>query len=277
MKLNINYLLVLLVSMFLLSCTESTSDKQPPQITAQGFTIADVQEGIIGHFGTLKLRIESAGRIKKLYIKERSYEVDLATTPERNHFSLFGIEKKSILRTDVTLDFQNYINQKFSQPGQYVFSIKVVDKEGQTSTATLNITIIKPKDNNTLIETGRFQLQRHGRGDVENGETFGISWKTIDKIKVTVRVTKKEGGASKLARFSTVDYEQLTNKKTLSEKMDAAEDINEIVFDTANNAAVNQVLGISMLGKHYMLKTEQSNTTLAYTGTTVTLNGMYKF
>ena len=277
MKLNNNHLLVLLVSMFLLSCSETTSDKQPPQITAQGFTIGDVQEGTIGHFSTLKLRIESAGRIKKLYIKERSYEVDLATTPERNHFLLFGIEKKSLLRTDVTLDFKNYINQKFTQPGQYVFSIEVVDKGGQSSTATLNINIIKPKDNNALIETGRFQLQRHGRGDVANGETFGISWITIDKIMVTVRVTKKEGGASKLARFSTVDYEQLTNKKTLSEKMTAAEDINEIVFDTANNAAMNQVLGISMLGKHYMLKTEQSNTTLAHLGTTVTLNGSYKF
>jgi len=277
MKLNKNYLLVLLTSMILLSCTESSSDKPAPQITAQGFTIDDVQEGTLGNFSNLKLRIESVGRIQKLYIKERSYEVDLSITPEREHFSLFGIEKKTLLRTDVTLDFQNYINKKFNQPGQYVFSIEVVDKKGKSSKATLNVHILKPKDESAKIESGRFQLQRNGRSKVANGETFGITWKTIDKIKVTVRVTKEKGGASKLTRFNKDDYDLLTTKKELSEKMFAAKDTNEIVFDTANNAAEDQILGISMLGKHYMLKTEKSTTSLAYAGTIVTLNGRYKY
>lgn len=263
--------------MFLLSCTETPTDSTPPQITAQGFTIDDVQEGTIGQFGTLKLRIESAGRIKKLYIQERSYEVDLATTPEVSHYALFGVEKKTLLHMDVTLDFQNYINKKLIEPGQYVFTIKVVDKKGQLSEAVLNIHILKPIDENAKIESGDFQLQRQGLSTVFNGDTFGITWKTIDKIKVTVSVSKMENGASKLARFSAVDYEKLTSKKVLSEKMNAAEDVNEIVFDTANNAAAEQVLGVSMLGRHYMLKTEKSSTTLAQAGTIVTLNGEYKF
>ena len=277
MKLNKNYLVVFLISMLLMSCTDTTSENLPPKITAQGFTIDDVQEGVVGSFGALKIRFESVGRIEKLYIKERSYEVDLATTPERSYFGLFGIQKKTSLRKDVTLDFQNYINQKLNQPGQYIFNIEVVDKKGKSSKAILKVRIIEPKDKSAKIETGRFQLQRHGRSSVTNSETFGITWKTIDKIKVTVRVTKKESGASKLARFNMTDYEQLTSKKTLSEKMSAADDVNEIVFNTANNAAKAQVLGVSMQGKHYMLKTEKSYTTLAQVGTIVTLNGEYKF
>jgi len=272
-----NYIVVFLSSTFLLACGDSTSEKVSPQITAQGFTINDIQEGDVGHFRNLKLRIESAGRIKKLYIKERSYEVDLATTPDRSHYALFGIEKKALIRTDVTLDFQSYINKKFTEPGQYIFNIEVADKNGLSSKATLNIHIIKPIDKSSQIEKGIFKLQRQGKSTVSNGDTFGITWKTIDKIKVTVSVTKKDNGASKLARFSAVDYEQLKSKKVLSEKMSAAEDVNEIIFDTANNSAAEQVLGVSMLGKHYMLKTEQSNTILAQVGTIVTLNGEYKY
>ena len=277
MKLNKNHLLVLLLSMFLSACTDGKSEKPAPQITAQGFMIEEVQEGTLGEFGNLKLRIESAGRVKQLYIKERSYEVDLASTPERSHFPLFGIEKKALLRTDVTLDFQNYINQKLNQSGEYVFNIEVVDKKGQSSKATLNIQVLESKDATTPIESGRFQLQRRGKSTVAGSEPFGLIWKTIDEIKVTVSVTKADGGASKLARFNTTDYEQLNSKEALSKKMNAAEDVDKIEFDTANNAAANQVLGISNLGKYYMLKTEQSNTTLSYAGTTVTLNGEYKF
>lgn len=277
MKLNKNYILMFLVSMFLLSCTDVNSEKPPPQITAQGFMIDEVQEGTVGDFSNLKLRIESAGRVKQLHIKERSYEVDLATTPERSHFALFGIEKNAMLRTDVTLDFQNYINQKLNQPGKYEISVEVVDKKGQSSKTMLNIHVFKPKDATTPIESGRFQMQRRGKSTVAGAEQFGISWKTIKKNKVTISVKKAKGGASKLARFSTNDYEQITSKEALSAKINAAKNANYIVFYTADNAAVDQVFGVSRSGKYYMLKTEQSNTSLSYAGTTVSLNGEFKF
>lgn len=277
MKINKNYFIVFLISTLLLACTESTSKKIPPRITAQGFNINDIQKGTVSDFGNIKLRIESDGRIQKLYIKERSYEVDLATTPERSHFSLFGLEKRAYLHTDVTLDFKNYINKKINQTGEYVFNIEVVDKDGNPSTATLNIHLSNPKDTSAPIETGEFLLQRKGAGNVRNGEIFGITWKTIDKIKVTIRVTKAEGGASKLTRFNLFDYEQIASKQALTKKMYTAKDMNEIVFDTTNNSASGEVLGISIFGKNYLLKTEKSNTTLAHAGTIVTLNGSYKF
>ena len=277
MKINNKYVITIMMAGLLLSCSDMNSEKPAPQITAQGFMIDKVQEGTVGEFANLKLRIESAGRVKQLLIKERSYEVDLATTPERSHFPLFGIDKKTMLRTDVTLDFQNYINQKLVQPGEYAFSIEIVDKKGQSSSTTLNIHVLKSKDATTPIETGQFQLQRRGKSNVAGGEPFGITWKTIGNNKITISLTKAHGGASKLARFSTNDYDQLTSKEALSAKINAAKDTHRIVFNTIKNAAVDQVFGVSSLGKYYMLKTVQSKTTLSYIGTTVSLNGEYKF
>ena len=57
-------------------------DNAPPRITAQGFAIDTTQSGMVSKFGHLCIRIECAGRIAQLRISERSYEVDLATTPE---------------------------------------------------------------------------------------------------------------------------------------------------------------------------------------------------
>ena len=277
MQFNGKHLIVLLSSVLMLSCTDIGSDKLAPQITAQGFTIEDSQEGEVGRFSQLKLRIESEAQIKKLYISERSYEVDLASTPERNHFPLFGIEKKTMSRTDVTLDFQNYINRKLNEPGQYVFEVEVTDKQDQTAKATLNIQVIKPKDAKTPIETGQFELQRQGKDMVTGGSPFGIVWKTIDEIKVKIQISKDKDGASKLSCFTVADYEQVSSKEALSDLIDNASDSSIIKFDTCQNAAAGQVVGIKNLGRYFLLNILNSNTNLSEIGTTVTLKGEYKF
>ena len=99
MKIYNTRLIFFLSTIFLLSCSDFDGDKQPPLVTAQGFVIEEIQEGIVSQFPNLRLRIESAGRIQKLHIKERSFEVDLATTPERGHFPMFGIETKTLQHT----------------------------------------------------------------------------------------------------------------------------------------------------------------------------------
>lgn len=260
-----------------LSSCNFNSDRAPPQITAQGFAIETPQPGTVSEFGNLRVRIECPGRIQQLLIKERSYEVDLATTPERNHFALFGLNKKAQLRTDVTLDFQNYINQKLTQAGDYQFAITVKDKEGQTTNAILKIQLSKKTATLTPVETGQFQMQRQGEGVVASSSPFGITWHTVDKIRVTIRVNKREGGASKLASFTLDDYKRLSSKQQLGEWLSTAKDRDNIEFDTSNNAAKDQVMGISSLGRHFLLRILSSNTSLSHAGTTVTLNGEYKY
>ena len=271
---------LLVTAVLMLSCCNYTKDKAPPRITAQGFTIDTPQPGALSNFGHLRVRIECAGRIAQLRIKERSYEVDLATTPERGYFTLFGLHKKAKLRTDVTLDFQNYINQKLKEAGDYQFVILVKDEKDQTADAILKIHLTRESRESAAvspIETGQFQLRREGEGAVASSSPFGITWKTIDKVRVTIRVKKSEGGASKLASFSLADYQHLSNKQQLGKWLKAATDRDHIEFDTSSNAAENQVMGINALGRYFLLRILTSNTSLSNTGTTVTLNGEYKY
>ncbi|MDH5649458.1 MAG: hypothetical protein OEY67_07350 [Gammaproteobacteria bacterium] len=261
------------------SCTEHQESLPSPKITAQGFSLDETQEGVLGKYQSIRVRIETTGHIQKLVIKERSYEIDLATTPERDHYPLFGIDKKALLHTDVTLDFQNYINRKLTEPGEYTFVIAVTDRKNQAATKILLVRVVAPKEESTRrpVETGRFHLKREGRSLVQGGDTFGIAWKTFDEIKVAIRVSKAEGGAKKLARFNREDYAQVVTRGDLDAKIKQASDVDYIEFDTANGAASGKVFGVARLGKYYILRTDRSATSLSSIGTTVMISGEYKY
>ena len=277
MKLHSTRSILILSAVFLLSCSDLDGDRPPPLITAQGFAIETTQEGLVSQFSDLRLRIESAARIQNLHIKERSFDVDLATTPERGNFQLFGIKSKALQHTDITLDFKNYINQKLTTEGDYQFLINVKDKKGQTANTVLKVRLMSSDTSKTPIETGQFMMQREGRGDVDNGETFGISWKTIDEINVTIRISKAEGGASKLARFTNAEYDRLDIKEDLREWINVARDLDQVEFDCSDNAAQGQVLGINNLANYYLLRILNSCSSLSDSGTKVTLTGEYKY
>ena len=271
------FILFFIIAVMVSACDKNNTVKSPPKISSQGFVIENVQYGTIGQFGNLRLRFESEARIKKLLIKERSYEVDLATTTEKSHFQLFGIEKKTALYTDITLDFQNYINKKFESAGEYEFKIEVLDKNNQPASASLLLNLEEPQGEITPIETSQFMLQREGKDQVSGSDEFGITWKTIDEILVTIQISKAENGASKLARLDVDIFSSLDNKEELQHKINSSIDVDLIEFDTANNAAAQEVIGVLNQGKYYILKTNLSDTLLSRVGTTVTLNGEYKF
>ena len=277
MKLLNTRIILILTSALLLSCSDLDGDKPPPRITAQGFVIETVQEGLVSEFPDLRLRIESPARIENLQIKERSFEVDLATTPERGHFQLFGIKTKTLQHTDVTLDFKNYINPKLTAEGEYQFLINVKDKKGRITSTVLKVRLTSPAISKTPIEIGQFILEREGRGEVDNGEIFGIAWKTVDEINVTIRFGKAEGGASKLASFTDADFDRLESKEELSEWINVAKDLEQVEFDCSHNSARGRVLGINNLGNYYLLRILDSCSSLSEAGTKVTLNGEYKY
>ncbi len=107
--------------------------------------------------------------------------------------------------------------------------------------------------------------------------TFGLAWKTVDEIQVTIRVRKHESGASKLSQFSSAEYDNVITEDNLGNLLAYAEDQEDIVLDTANNAAAGKVLGVVNSGKPYLLKSHQSTTVLSEVGTTVTISGEYKY
>ena len=305
--------IVMIASAIALGACDKFTEKaaSPPTITAQGFQIGTPQEGVMGHFGSLRVRIECPAGIQKLRIKERSYDIDLASTPERAHFQLFSLDRRVLLNKDVTLDFQNYINQKLQQPGEYTFSMEVTDKQDQTEKATVVVRVLEraiasapePAESVPLVpapsestssnqsrtatqpsqsgsapvKTGQFEIQRIGPHEIEGNETFGLAWKTIDPIHVTIRVRKQHSGASKLTSLTVDDYENVVTQDNLKQVLAFVEDQEHVDFNTANNAASGTVLGVVNLGKSYLIKSNQSTTTLSDTGTTVTLTGEYKY
>jgi hypothetical protein len=263
----------------LLAACDSTqqSEKHEPRLTAQGFVINDTQEGIVKQFDAIRLRIESRARIKTLHIQERSYDVDLATSPEREHYKLFGLTKKARLHQDITLDFSPYINQKLTKPGDYTFGIEVKDKNNKTATAVLKIKVNPDPAITSPIQTGEFKLLREGKGDVKQGIPFGVTWKTIDATRVTIQISKVEGGATRLARFSREDFEKLQDKSQLAKWIRNADNLDVIEFPTAFDDAFHEVFGIENQGQPYLLCVCKSKTDLSDIGTTVYLTGEYKY
>ena len=296
-------LIVAFTTGFVLSACErlTTNEEAPaPVITGQGFNIDSAQEGTVGEFGSLRLRIESPGRIGKLEIKERSYHADLASTPERAHFNLFGINRRPLNARDVTLDFQNYVNQKLTQAGEYTIQVEVTDKLEQVTKINIQILLIEqkaiPEPEQTeptqtevpakssleqpvsaAVKTGHFEIQRIGPREIEGKKVFGLTWKTVDEIYVTIRIRKKDKGATKLAGLSASDYDNVTSANNLNKLLESVQDQDHIDFNTANNAGANKVLGVINQGTPYIIKTNQSMTVLSSFGTTVTLKGEYKY
>jgi hypothetical protein len=288
-KINV-YIITLLFAAIGFSCSDQSKPKPATRITGQGFELEEVQQGTIGNFGDIRVRFEVPGKIKSLIIKERSFEADLATTPERSYFPLFGISKRIELRKDITLNFKEYINQKISSAGKYVFDIQVIDNEGKPTSTKLIIlarekikkqAVIElpavPDDKPTPLNQAKFKLQRTGKGNVEGADEFGITWITVDDINVAIKITKTKNGAAELAPLTNTDYDAISSRVQLNAKLNDTKGAESIVLPTARNAASGTVLAVMNYEKYYVLKINHSTTSLSGAGTTVTLAGEYKY
>lgn len=277
----IQYALIAVCGVLLFACTEKAAPPKPPVLTAQGFDINEIQSGVVNNFSDVKLRIEAAGRIKRLYIKERSYEVDLAKSPEQAHFPLFGLPHRIENQADITLNFKNYINEKLTSEGSYEFRIEVVDKKGGSSAATLKIEVFPATKEATIllspIETASFQLQRIGPGPVTGHDGFGIDWITTDEIHVEIEIKKASNRTGQLHQLSRDDYTAIKTKADLSRLVKPLQAQEIILINTANNAASAYSFAVSDGDQQYALLILSSVTSLSAAGTTVTLNGEYKF
>lgn len=268
------------ISLAFLNVT-AVAEPLSPLITAQGFDIAETQEGILGQFVRVRVRFEVPDRIAALSVKERSYEVDLAKTPETTHFSLFDLENQVRSLTDVTLNFSNYINEKLNAEGLYTLELRVADRKGRTASANLLVRVIAPTPEerqhwNEPVNSMSYRFDRHGISPVSGADAFGITWKTIKNNDVVIEIVKKEGGASKLIEMTLEDYIDVRTKGELITKAADGDDTPTLHLETAGNKAAGAVFGVTNNEKSYLFKVTQSETSLSKHGTTVTLTGEYK-
>jgi len=286
----------------------AADEKPPPSITAQGFELAQPREATVGTFSNVRLRFEVPVGIESLVVRERSFEIDLAKSPEAARLQLFGIERRVWSKRDVTLDLSSYLNEKIERPGEYELIVEVADRDARTTSAKLQIVVTEPRDEETpdpsaeepvstdpdaerppagetadepddtarLGEELPFRLQRVGAGSVEGGEQFGITWKTVDEVAVVIRMMTLDDRAGRFARLDPIVYDALATRDDLHLALDRLELADTLEIPTANGAASGAVVAVVRPDERYVLRTEHSSTSLSERGTTVTLSGRYR-
>jgi hypothetical protein len=258
------------------------AEPQEPEITAQGFDIADIQEGALGSFQRLRVRFEVPARIERLNIQERSYEVDLAITPEADHLPLFGLARQVRQLTDVTLDFSAYINQKIDTAGDYKFELTVADRQGRETSAVLMVTVVAPTNatlgsNDRTLTVDTFRFVRAGSARASGAEVLGLGWKTIEGHRVIIRLTPLDSTSSHLFELQPNDWEVLETPAQLLNASQQRESRPNLDLATAVNRAAGTVFGVVSGDVPHIVKVNKSTTSLSDVGTTVTLVGEYKF
>jgi hypothetical protein len=257
------------------------AESATPEITAQGFDISDVKVSRLGDIGRLRVRFEVPERIEELYIRERSYEVDLAKTPETDHFNLFGIDRQVRQLTDVTLDFQRYINDKLNLAGEYEIELRVTDRKGGSASAVLLIRVLNettelPEQSNDQVAFASFRFTRNGAADVSGAEALGISWKTVESNLVVIELAVSSAPTAHLFELVASDYDRVVNKTQLSQISIDSPEMSTLNLTAAGNRAAGSVFGVLNDEAPLIVKITGSHTALSEIGTTVTLEGEYK-
>lgn len=275
-----------LVALLVAACFQGGAGPTPPVITAQGFDIAEPREALPDTMGNVRLRLEVPDKIDAIWITEGTFRADLAKTLDKDLFRQFGLEQRPYSQSDVTVNFRNYVNEKLTDPGAYRIDVEVTDHQGQSVSGQVLINIRRANDSaaasaaevlEPVVATGDFALRRIGPGGVSGAEPFGITWRTIDPIKVTIRIKASSNGATKIARLDPIDFQQAQTRAELIEIVDRCTSTDAIDFDTANAAATGQVLAVRNEDQRFILQASASKTFLTDAGTTVVVTGRYKY
>lgn len=275
-----------LVALFMAACVQGGPGPIPPIITAQGFDITEPREALPGDMDSIRLRLEVPDKIDAIWITEGTFRADLAKTLDKDLFRQFGLEQRPYSRSDVTVNLKNYVNENFIDAGAYQIDIEVTDHQGQSVSGRVLIDIRAASEPaaasaaevvEPVAATGDFVLQRIGPGHVSGADPFGITWRTIDPIQVTIRVEASADGATKIARLDPVDFRRVQTRAELVEIVDQCTSADAIDFDTANAAATGQVLAVRNEDQRFILQASASKTFLTDAGTTVIVTGHYKY
>ena len=268
------------------ACSQSGPAPHAPLITAQGFDISEPRVAMVGEFDDVRVRLEVAGKIDGILIEEGSFDSNLAKTLDKDLFRLFGLEQRPYSRSDVTLNFRNYINEKITEAGIYHIEIAVTDYLGQSASQSFVVDVQTEEEPQADVpaeiaeiwaETGDFVFERVGPGELGGAEEFGLTWKTIDPIRVTIRVAAADGRAVKLARLDTTDFQAVHTRSQVDEIVEHAVAVDAIEFDTAISAAAGQIFAVINDERPYILQAYASETSLSEAGTTVVVTGRYKY
>ena len=254
-----------------------------PSITAQGFAMETTRSALPGQFEPVRVRIEAPERIAKLLISQGTFDIDLATTPDRSSFALFGLDQRPLNAFDITLDFSPYLNQRFVEPGNYRIDIIVIDRDGGHSQAHLSVTVIGAEaeeagdgapsahlEISPALRETEAVLRRRGRGAVDSEAIQGLDWVTIEPIDVTIRLRASAANATLFAPGAS-SWSTAANQDQLASILEDAVSVEFIDIPTARDQAADTVIALSGDGNDVLIRVTGSATAVSSDGTTVTL------
>ncbi len=272
-------------------------DAAAPTIVAQGFELDQGRSGPAGDFPAVRLRVEAPAGIESLRIRERSYEVDLARSPEPSHFPLFGLSKRVWSKRDVTIDFAPYVGEKIEAPGRYPVEITVVDRNARSTSAALVLEVLGPaassketqeeavgmeresrtRSRESVLRTRSFRFERVGAGEVQGAAGYGIEWATVEPVSVVIRIVGREGPTTRFARLEPSSFAAVDTRDQMASLVEGAELSDRIEIATAADRGAGAVFAVTGPEGSFLLHTDESATSLSALGTTVTLAGRCKY
>lgn len=253
---------------------------EEPRITAQGFSIDTPLRAEAGRFSSVRVRIEAPSRIAKLLLSEGDVETDLANTPDRTLFALFGLDKRPMNAFDITLEFAPYMNTRLTAAATYRIGITVVDRAGNVAQGALTVTVIGDdaaplEDRKVVPQSQRLQeslltLKRQGAGPVEPAGASPLTWVTREAVNVTLRL--RAGDArEELRQLDTSSWETLFTREGLAKRLSGTPPVPYVDVPAARNGAAGTVIALSDGDGDTLIHIRSSSTSVSAPGTTVTL------
>ena len=278
MQWHIRGLLIVLAVVGIRGSTLAASPLDP-SITAQGFAIETTRSAAAGEFEAVRVRVEAPERIAKLLISQGAFEVDLATTPDRSSFALFGLDQRPLNAFDITLDFSPFLNERFGEPGNYRIDIIVFDRDGGRSQASLSVTVVGDEvdevetpvdvERSPALEESDAVFRRQGSGEVESDGAGGLAWVTIEPIDVTIRL--RAAAANATLHAPGASSWSAANQDQLAMILADAPSLDYVDIPTARDQAAGTLIAVSGDGNDVLIRLTGSNTAVSSAGTTVTL------
>jgi hypothetical protein len=226
------------------------------------------------------VRVEAPERVAKLLISQGTFEVDLATTPDRSSFALFGLDERPLNAFDITLDFSPYLNERLAEPGDYRIEITVFDRDGRRSQANLTVTVVGEEvdevarpanlEMSPALQETEAVLRRQGPGEVDSEGIQGLAWVTIEPVDVTIRLRATEANATLFAPGAS-SWNVAANQDQLARILADARSVDFVDIATARDQAAGTVIALSGDGNDVLIRLTGSTTAVSSAGTTVTL------
>jgi cbb3-type cytochrome oxidase subunit 3 len=271
-------LLILVVGTFGGALVASASEN--PSITAQGFAMNTTLSAAAGEFERAGVRIEAPERIAKLLISQDGFETELAMTPNRDLFALFGLDDRPLNAFDITLDCAPYMNSRFREPGSYRIYIVVIYRKGGRSEASLSAAVIGEDDDEAEraedvirspgLDESAAVFRREGSGGVDSDGVPGLEWITIEPINVTIRLRAVAPNAT-LHQLSASSWSAVTTQEHLTSALAQTPSLDYVDLRTARGQAANTIIALVDDGGNTLIHLTGSTTSVSSAGTTVTL------